>query len=76
MAQVEEPAPSEEDSTAFSDLLLPTTYQAKVDTVGGGGPGIAAATGKEVQDTLAGSVAVLSTSKTVLLVQDHPHVIV
>jgi hypothetical protein len=59
MAQVEEPAPSEEDPTAFSDLLLPTTYQAKVDTVGGGGPGIAAATGKEGQDTLAGYVAVL-----------------
>lgn len=45
MAQVDEPAPSEEDPTAFSSLLLPTTYQAKQDTLGGGGAGIAAATG-------------------------------
>lgn len=44
MGQVEEPAASEEDPTAFTGLLLPTTYQAKADTVSGGA-GIAAATG-------------------------------
>jgi hypothetical protein len=43
-AQVEEPAPSEEDPSAFTGLLLPTTYQAKIDSVSGGA-GIAAATG-------------------------------
>jgi len=44
-AQVQEPAASEEDPSAFSDLLLPTTYQAKVDSVSGGA-GIAAASGR------------------------------
>lgn len=43
-AQVEEPAPSEEDPSAFNSLLLPTTYQAKIDSVSGGA-GIASATG-------------------------------
>lgn len=47
MAQVDEPAPSEEDPSALNSLLLPTTYQAKVDTLGGGGAGIAAATGEQ-----------------------------
>jgi hypothetical protein len=43
----DDPLPSEEDPAAFSDLLLPTTYQTKVDSIGGG-PGVAAVSGERL----------------------------